>query len=348
MSVPIFRYSATVVLVAVSIACGRGSTPGADTGGGTAAPSEIRLDGSSTVFPISEAVAEEFQKATPGSRVTVGTSGTGGGFQKFCRGETDISDASRPISKTEMTACSSAGIDFIELPIAYDGIAIVVNPTAAWINDVTVDELKTLWAPEAQGKVTRWNQVRTTWPNREIHLFGAGVDSGTYDYFTEAITGKAKASRGDFTSSEDDNVLVQGVLSDENALGFIPFAYYEENKAKLKLVPVDDKKPDNGNGPILPSLDAIRTGTYQPLARPLFIYVSEKSLARPEIQKFVDFFLAEVPELAEEVGYVELGEPVYQLVREHFSDRRTGTVFGGGGAQVGVTIEQLLSKERAR
>jgi phosphate transport system substrate-binding protein len=347
MSLPIFRYSAAVVLAAVSVACGGGSAPSTSSGGAPAA-SEIKLDGSSTVFPVGEAVAEEFQKANSGARVTVGSSGTGGGFQKFCRGETDISNASRPISKTEMTACSSAGINFIELPIAYDGIAIVVNPKAAWINDITVDELKTLWAPEAQGKVTRWNQVRKTWPDREIHLFGAGVDSGTYDYFTEAITGKAKASRGDFTSSEDDNVLVQGVLSDENALGFIPFAYYEENKEKLKLVPVDDKKPDNGAGPILPSLDAIRTGTYQPLARPLFIYVSEKSLARPEIQKFVDFFLAEVPELAEEVGYVELGEPVYQLVREHFSDRKTGTVFGGGGAQVGVTIEQLLSKERAR
>jgi phosphate transport system substrate-binding protein len=344
MSVPIFRYSAAVVLVAFGVACGGGSAPG----GGTTAQTEIRLDGSSTVFPISEAVAEEFQKANPGSRVTVGTSGTGGGFQKFCRGETDINDASRPVSTTELAACSNAGINFIELPIAYDGIAIVVNPKATWINDITVDELKTMWAPEAQGNVTRWNQVRKTWPDREIHLFGAGVDSGTYDYFTEAITGKAKASRGDFTASEDDNVLVQGVVSDENALGFIPFAYYEENKAKLKLVPVDDNKPDNSDGPILPSLDTIRTGTYQPLARPLFIYVSEKSLARPEIQKFVDFFLAEGPELAEEVGYVELGEPVYQLVRAHFSARTTGSAFGGGGAQVGVTIEQLLSKERAR
>jgi phosphate transport system substrate-binding protein len=338
------RYTAAVVLVVFSAACGGGSNSGTGAGGG---PTEVKLDGSSTVFPISEAVAEEFQRANQGTRVTVGISGTGGGFQRFCRGETDISDASRPISKTEISACSNAGINFIELPIAYDGIAIVVNPKAAWINDITVDELKTIWAPDAQGKVMRWNQVRNTWPDRELHLFGAGVDSGTYDYFTEAINGKAKASRGDFTSSEDDNVLVQGVLGDENAMGFIPFAYYEENKDKLKLVPVDDKKADNGDGPQIPTLDSIRTGTYQPLARPLFIYVSDKALARPEVQKFIDFFLAQGPALAEEVGYVQLGEPVYQLVRQHFSNKKTGTVFGDG-PQVGVTIEQLLSKERAQ
>jgi phosphate transport system substrate-binding protein len=343
MNVSWLRYIAAAVLLASAVACG--SPQG--SAGGASGPTEVRLDGSSTVFPISEAVAEEFQKANQGTRVTVGISGTGGGFQKFCRGETDISDASRPISKTEVEACKATGLNFIELPIAYDGIAIVVNPKANWINDITVDELKTIWAPEAQGKVTRWNQVRNTWPDREIHLFGAGVDSGTYDYFTEAVNGKAKASRGDFTSSEDDNVLVQGVVGDENALGFIPFAYFDENKDKLKLIPVDDKKADNGNGPMLPSLESIRTGTYQPLARPLFIYVSDKALARPEVQKFVDFFLTEGPKLAEEVGYVELGQPVYQLVREHFNNKKTGTVFGDG-PQVGVTIEQLLSKERAQ
>jgi phosphate transport system substrate-binding protein len=339
------RYTAAAGVLAFAAACGGGSTP---SGGGTSSGStEVKLDGSSTVFPISEAVAEEFQKANQGTRVTVGISGTGGGFQKFCRGETDISDASRPISKTEITACSGAGINFIELPIAYDGIAIVVNPKANWISDITIDELKTIWAPEAQGNVTRWNQVRKTWPDREIHLFGAGVDSGTYDYFTEAVNGKAKASRGDFTSSEDDNVLVQGVAGDENALGFIPFAYFDENKDKLKLIPVDDKKADNGNGPIAPSLDSIRTGTYQPLARPLFIYVSDKALVRPEVQKFIDFFLTEGPKLAEEVGYVELGDQVYQLVRAHFANKKMGSVFGEG-PQVGVTIEQLLAKERAQ
>lgn len=306
----------------------------------------VTLDGSSTVFPISEAVAEEFQKANPGVRVTVGISGTGGGFQKFCRGETDISDASRPISASEIDACKAAGIGFLELPIAYDGIAIVVNPKASWIDHITVDELKKLWSPDAQGQITRWNQIRDGWPDREIHLFGAGVDSGTYDYFTEAVVGKTGASRGDFTSSEDDNVLVQGLSSDELSLAFLPFAYYGENKAHLKLVPVDDGKPDNGAGPMLPSLDSIRTGTYQPLARPIFIYVSDKAVARPEVQRFVDFYLTQGGELADEVGYVQLGGQGYQLVTDHFRARKLGTVFGEGGAQVGMTIEQLLSRER--
>ena len=210
----------------------------------------VTLDGSSTVFPISEAVAEEFQKVNQNTRVTVGISGTGGGFQKFCRGEIDISDASRPISASEVDACAKSGVEFIELPIAYDGIAITVSPKATWADKITVAELKTIWAPDAQGKVKKWNQVRPGWPDREIHLFGAGVDSGTFDYFTEAINGKAKASRGDFTSSEDDNVLVQGISNDELALGFLPFAYYEENASRLKLVPVDDEKADNGAGPI--------------------------------------------------------------------------------------------------
>ena len=337
---------ATGALVILT-ACGGGSSS-SSAPAASAGPTEVKLDGSSTVFPISEAVAEEFKKAGNNVNVTVGISGTGGGFQKFCRGETDISDASRPISKTEMTACSAVGLNFIELPVAYDGIAIVTHPKAAWISDITVEELKKLWEPGAQGKVTRWNQVRPVWPDREVHLFGAGVDSGTYDYFTEAIMGKAKASRGDFTSSEDDNVLVQGVSGDEGGLGFIPFGYYEENKTKLKLIPVDDKKPDNGSGPMVPSFESIRTGTYQPLSRPLFIYVSEKALARPEVQKFVDFYLTQGPKLAEEVGYVQLGEPVYQLVRQHFATKKMGTAFGDGGAQVGVTIEQLLSKERAQ
>ena len=308
----------------------------------------VTLDGSSTVFPISEAVAEEFQRANPGIRVTVGISGTGGGFQKFCRAETDISDASRPISATEIEACKKVGVEYIELPVAYDGIAIVVHPKASWIADITAAELKVLWAPEAQGKVTRWRQVRPSWPDREIHLFGAGVDSGTYDYFTEAITGKAKASRGDFTSSEDDNVLVQGVSSDELALGFIPFAYYEENLDKLKLIPVDDGKADNGAGPVLPGPETIRTGTYQPLSRPVFIYVSTKAAERPEVQKFVEFYLNQADALVREVNYVGLGQAAYQLVGERFAGRVTGSLFAGAENTVGVTIEQLLARERAR
>ena len=333
-------------LAALLVVAGCGGSGSSTQSGASAAPGDIKVDGSSTVFVVSEAVAEEFQAAGNRARVTVGTSGTGGGFQKFCRGETDISNASRPVRPAELETCAKSGISFFELPIAYDGIAIVVNPKATWINDMTVGELKTLWAPEAQGKVKRWSQVRAGWPDREIHLFGAGVDSGTYDYFTEAINGKEGASRGDFTSSEDDNVLVQGVSGDELALGFLPFAYYNENQARLKLIPVDNGKPEDGNGPIAPSFDTIRNGTYQPLARPLFIYVSEKSLARPEVQQFVDFYLATVGKLAEEVGYVQLGDAGYRLVTEHFKLRKPGTIFGAGGSQVGLTIEQLLAKER--
>jgi phosphate transport system substrate-binding protein len=332
-----------VSAIGLTAACGGAPDASRSGSGGL-----VTVDGSSTVFPISEAVAEEFQRANPGIRVTVGISGTGGGFQKFCRAETDVSNASRPISATEIEACAAAGVEYIELPVAYDGIAIVANPRAAWISDITAAELRTLWAPEAQGKVTRWNQVRASWPDREIHLFGAGVDSGTFDYFTEAITGKTKASRGDFTSSEDDNVLVQGVSSDALALGFIPFAYYEENVDKLKLIPVDDGKADNGTGPVAPGPDSIRTGTYQPLSRPVFIYVSKNAAERPEVQKFVEFYLAEADALVREVNYVGLGDAAYQLVAERFSGRVPGSLFAGAEDTVGVTIEQLLARERGR
>jgi len=342
---PVRHAALFVVLVCTLAACGGGSTSsGTASSGGTAL---VTLDGSSTVFPISEAVAEEFQKANQGVNVTVGISGTGGGFQKFCRGEIDISDASRPISATEVEACGKSGIEFIEMPVAYDGIAIAVHPSASWADRITVAELKTLFAPEAQGQVKRWNQVRASWPDREIHLFGAGVDSGTYDYFTEAIMGKAKASRGDFTSSEDDNVLVQGIGSDELALGFLPFAYYEENASRLKLVPVDDEKTDNGSGAILPSPETIKTGTYQPLSRPVFIYVSKKAADRPEVQRFVEFYMKNAEALVREVNYVGLGTEIYGMVSDRFAKRHTGSVFSGQNT-VGVTIEQLLSKERAQ
>ena len=336
------RYTSVIVASAVLTACGGGNQNQQAAGGG--APTVITLDGSSTVFPISEAVAEEFQKTNQNVRVTVGISGTGGGFQKFCRGETDISDASRPITAAEIGACKKAGVEYIELPIAYDGLAVVVNPKNTWATSITVEELKTLWAPEAQGKVTRWNQARSSWPNREIHLFGAGVDSGTYDYFTEAIVGKQHSSRGDFTSSEDDNVLVQGIAGDELALGFVPLAYVEQNKSKLKIVPVEDGKKDNGDGPIAPSPDTVRNATYQPLSRPLFIYVARKQADRPEVQHFVESYFTSAP-LMREVGYVELTPEIYELATKHFAERRVGTAFGSG-SQVGLTLEALLAKER--
>jgi phosphate transport system substrate-binding protein len=341
------RHIAPLALLVLALAaCGK-SAQDARTGGApsTSGPTLVSLDGSSTVFPISEAVAEEFQKVEKSIRVTVGISGTGGGFQKFCRGEIDISDASRPISATEIEACQKAGIEYIELPIAYDGIAIAVNPKAKWADKITTAELKTLWAPDAQGKVAKWSQVRKGWPDREIHLFGAGVDSGTYDYFTEAINGKAKASRGDFTSSEDDNVLVQGIANDELALGFIPFAYFEGNHDKLKLVPVDDGKAENGKDAIAPSPETIRTGTYQPLSRPVFIYVSKKASARPEVQKFVEFYVKNADKLVREVNYVGLGSDIYALVSDRYAKKTLGSAFAGKNT-IGVTLDQLLAAEK--
>lgn len=304
----------------------------------------IALDGSSTVFPIAEAVAEEFQKVNPGQRVTVGTSGTGGGFKKFCAGEIAISNASRPIKQSEIDACKAAGVDFIELPVAYDGIAVVVHPEASWVDSMTVAELKAIWEPEAQGKVTKWSQVRAGWPDQELHLFGAGVDSGTYDYFTQAITGKEHSSRGDYTSSEDDNVLVQGISTDKSALGFFGLAYLEENAGKVRAVPIEDGKAENGAGPISPTVQTVRDGTYQPLSRPLFIYVSTKAAERAEVQKFIAFTLNEGRALVGEVGYVPLPDSAYTLAVKRFEERKTGSVFQGG-SQVGLSLEQLLAAE---
>ncbi|MER3422548.1 MAG: protein sphX [Nitrospiraceae bacterium] len=300
----------------------------------------VKIDGSSTVFPITEAIAEEFQKANRGTvRVTVGISGTGGGFKKFCRGETDVQDASRPIASEEMEACKKNGIQYYELPVAFDALTVVVNRQNTWLDSITLAELKKIWEPPAQGKITKWNQIRSTWPDAPLKLFGAGSDSGTFDYFTEAVTGKAKASRGDYTASEDDNVLVQGIATDKYALGYIPFAYYEPNKARLKAVSVDA-----GKGPIVPSRETVENGSYQPLSRPLFIYVSKKSADRPEVKKFVEFYLANAAHLAVQVKYVPLPAQAYSLAVEHFNHGKLGTVFQGGST-VGLNIEELLKRE---
>ena len=305
----------------------------------------VKIDGSSTVFPITEAVAEEFQIAKRGRvMVTVGISGTGGGFKKFCRGETDISDASRPIKPSEVELCRRNGIDYIELPVAYDGIAVMVNPANDWVDYLTVEELKRMWEPAAQGKVTRWSQIRSGWPDKEIHLYGPGVDSGTYDYFTKAIVGREGASRGDYTASEDDNVLVQGIATDRLALGFFGLAYYEENRERLKLVPIDDGNDANGKGPILPTPETVTNGTYQPLSRPIFIYVNRESARRPEVRDFVRFYLMEARGLIREVGYIPLPDRAYRLALERFERGVTGSVFGGG-ATIGVRIEDLLKLE---
>ena len=301
----------------------------------------VKVDGSSTVFPVTEAVAEDFQKAKKGAiKVTVGISGTGGGFKKFCRGETDISNASRPILKSEMEDCKKLGIEYYELPVAFDALTVVVHPKNTFIKQLTVAELKKMWEPAAQGKVMKWNQVNPAWPDAPLKLFGAGADSGTFDYFTEAIVGKAKSSRGDFTASEDDNVLVQGVSRDANALGFFGFAYYVENKAKLKAVPIVNDK----GKPVEPSMEAVLAGTYQPLARPIFIYVNAKSMAKPEVREFTEYYMKHGAKLAREVKYVPLPDKAYSTNLEHLAKRKLGTVFGGV-AEVGVTIEELLRRE---
>jgi phosphate transport system substrate-binding protein len=305
------------------------------------AQSVIKMDGSSTVFPIAEAVAEEFQISKKGKvRVTVGIAGTGGGFKRFCRGETDISDASRPILKEEMEACKAAGIKYLELPIAFDALTVVVNPQNTWVKSMTVADLKKMWEPGAQGRVAKWNQVRSEWPAQPLMLFGPGADSGTFDYFTEAVNGKAKASRGDYTASEDDNVLVQGVENNKNAIGYFGYAYYVAHKDKMRAVTIVNPKGKE----VGPSIEAVNDGSYAPLSRPLFIYVRDTAAKRPEVAEFIKFFLTDGAALTKEVGYVPLPAEAYKLALEHFNNGKMGTVFGGV-PEVGVTIDSLLSRE---
>lgn len=274
----------------------------------------ITVDGSSTVYPATEAIAEEFRSVSPKTMVTIGVSGTGGGFQKFGRGEVDIANASRPIKAEEAAVAETNGMDFVELEVAYDGLAVVVNPENDWVTSFTVEELRKIWEPAAQGTITHWNQINPDWPDEEIHLFGPGVASGTFDYFTEAIVGESGTSRGDYTASEDDNVLVQGVSGDKFGLGFFGLAYFEANQDKLKLVPID-----NGNGPIAATSETIRDGSYAPLSRPLYIYVNSTSLRNPKVIEFVRFYLEEAPKLMKDVGYVPLTEEEYMAELETFN-----------------------------
>ncbi|MEQ1882432.1 MAG: PstS family phosphate ABC transporter substrate-binding protein [Burkholderiales bacterium] len=328
----LIRYA--VVAFALTSALGAVALP--------AAAQLVKIDGSSTVFPITEAVAEDFQRSTKGKiKVTVGISGTGGGFKKFCRGETDISNASRPILKKEMDECRKTGVEYIELPVAYDALTVVIHPENKWAQTLTVADLKKMWEPVAQGKVTKWKQVNPAFPDAPLKLFGAGADSGTFDYFTEAINGKAQASRGDFTASEDDNVLVQGVSRDQNALGFFGLAYYTENKDKLQAVAVTDKVGGKG---VLPSAETVMNGTYQPLSRPIFIYINAKSLDRPEVREFIAFYMKNADSLVREVKYVPLPAAGYAYNVEHVGKKVLGTKFGGEN-KVGLTIEQLMKLE---
>ncbi len=282
----------------------------------------ILVDGSSTVGPVTQAVAEEFQKQFPNVRVPVGISGTGGGFKKFCIQETDISDASRFIKSGEQDLCAANGVGYIELPVAIDGIAVVVNPQNTWIGDsISVDELTRMWAPEAEDAVTTWGQIRDGLPDEPLLLYGPGTDSGTYDYFTKAVNGEEGASRGDFTPSEDDNVLVQGVAGDAGAIGFFGLAYYEQNKDLLKALQVD-----GGQGPVFPTVDNVLSGAYAPLSRVILIYVSTQAAERPEVQTFIEFYMKNAANLVGSVGYVQLPDEMYETALQRFEERKTGTV----------------------
>ncbi len=323
----------TVVVTTILVMC-------ISAAGNVVASPTIRIDGSSTVYPIAEAVAEDFQIAKRGAvRVTVGISGTGGGFRRFCRGEADIVNASRPITQLERETCKAAGVQYIEMPIAFDALTVVVNPRNTWSKTITVEELKKFWEPAAQGKITHWNQVNPAWPDKRVKLYGAGADSGTFEYFTEAIVGKAKSSRGDFTASEDDNVLVQGVASDMFALGFFGYAYYIENNKKVHAVAVD-----SGSGGVIPSAATVEDGSYQPLSRPIFIYVDAKSTDRLEIKEFVHFFMKNASALVSEVKYFPLKSEIYNLNLENMSKKKVGTVFTDE-SEVGVNLEEVMKHE---
>ncbi|MFQ6613601.1 MAG: PstS family phosphate ABC transporter substrate-binding protein [Fidelibacterota bacterium] len=294
----------------------------------------IKIDGSSTVYPITEAVAEEYGKVEPVVRVTVGISGTGGGFKKYVIGETDINDASRPIKGSEIRKAAENGVGFIELPIAFDGLSVVVNRANDWVDQLSVAELNLIW--KSGSHVRQWSDIRPEWPEKPIHLFGPGTDSGTFDYFTEAINGKAQSCRSDFSKSEDDNVLVQGIAGDTYALGFFGFAYYQENTDTLNVVPID-----GGAGPVAPSVTTINDGSYQPLSRPIFIYVKPESAKREEVRTFVNFYLDHAPGLVGEVGYVALPKEAYDHDRRRFKDVKTGSLFSGKET-IGLKIEDIL------
>lgn len=302
----------------------------------------ISVDGSSTVYPITDTAASAYQKHRKGaSRITIGISGTGGGFRKFCRGEIDIANASRPILAKEMEGCRGADINYVELPVAFDALTVVVNPRNTFVTSISVEDLKRLWEPGAQGKLMRWNQINPAWPNTLIKLYGPGTDSGTFDYFTEAIVGTSKSSRTDYVASEDDNVLVQGVARDTYALGYFGYAYYLANRQRLRSLPIAVRQDKPA---VEPSLDSVVNGSYQPLSRPIFIYVNSKSLAKPEVRDFVEFYLKNGAGFATEAKYIPLPGSAYALALEHIKAMRTGSVFSGT-AQIGITIEELLRRE---
>jgi phosphate transport system substrate-binding protein len=300
---------------------------------------EIIIDGSSTVYPITELAMQQFAEIAPNVRIQLGVSGTGGGFKKFCAGITDISDASRPIKPDESEICRANGIEFVEIPVAFDGISVIVNPENRWVQCMTVDELKQMWAPDSEGKIVTWKQIRADWPDQPFKLYAPGIDSGTHDYFTAAIVGKEDASRSDYIGSEDDYILMQRVIEEKNGIAYVGFAYYQEYTDKVGVVAVN-----GGNGCVSPSIETITNGTYTPLARPLFIYVRNDRLDRPEVEAFVTFYLDNAADLVQAARYIPLPPRVYELVEQRVAKRTTGSVFSEG-IQVGVSIETLLMLE---
>lgn len=305
------------------------------------APTAIKMDGSSTVYPISNAIAQEYAKLK-GSKVKVDVqfSGTRAGFNKFCTGETDISNASRPILLQEAQVCANSGVPYIELPIAFDALILAVNPKNDWAKDITMDELKKVWEPAAASKIKNWNQIRSSYPDRPLTLFGAGQDSGTYDYFNEVVSGNAAASRSDYTGSEDDNKLVAGIEADPNALGYIPLAYYEASQNRLKALAVN-----SGKNAVLPARDTVANAQYQPFSRPLFIYVNAKAAQeKPELQAFVEYYLTHVGRVSNTVGYVPLPAEAYRLATVQFTRGEIGTAFKGV-PEPGVTIQEVLRRQ---
>ena len=314
----------------------------------------VKIDGSSTVFPLTEAMAESFEKRQPvkvdvrtALTVTLGISGTGGGFRQLCSKQSDVVNASRPINASERESCAKLGVEYVELPVAYDGIAVVVNAGNSWAASLAVDELKRIWEPSAQGKVIKWSDIRAEWPNEPLRLFGAGTDSGTYDGFAEAIV-QGSVLRGDYAASEDDDWLVEAVAAERGALGFFGYSYLRKGQNRLKAVAVDDRRSDNGDGPIAPTAETVRAGTYQPLSRPLFIYVSTASLRRREVELFVSYYLMNGGRFADRQGYVALPQEAYVLAQRRLNARRAGSVFSESDERVGISIDMLLEKQRAR
>jgi phosphate transport system substrate-binding protein len=309
--------------------------------GSLAHAQSINIDGSSTVGPITEAIAEEFGKETKGAvKIKVGISGTGGGMKKFVRGEIDVVNASRPIKQAEIDQAKAAGIEFVEIPVAFDALTVVVNPSNTWAEKLTPAQLKKAWEEAAQGKVNNWKDIDPSFPDQALKLYGPGTDSGTFEYFTEAVNGKAKSSRGDYTASEDDNVLVQGVSGDKGGLGYFGLAYYLENKDKVKSVQIQNKSGEF----VAPSAESVKKGAYNPLARPIFIYVNKASLGRDEVKKFVNFYLENAADIVKDVKYVPLPEEAYAALKTRVAEGKAGSVFGGK-EQIGMTIEQLVSAE---